>query len=388
MRVLHVAPSIEQSYGGPTRSLAAYLAASVHAGIDAHVAAPNATADDVGYLERSGSGSVLTFESSGQGGLARSPSLVRWVAKNAASYEVVHVHGLFNFVSSLSSKAAISAGVPLVIRPFGTLSRYTFTHRRAMLKRGWFNVLERPNLLGASAIHFTTSTERDRAAWHNLPLAGKAHVVPPPYLHSTKPESASPGVARDTVLFVGRLHPIKNLEALIDSWPSVVARHPGIKLIMAGAGEPAYERALRERAIGVGASASVSFAGFLSTPEVDIALSRAAVFVLPSHHENFGMAALEAIAAGVPVVFSPDVQLSDFVSEKELGVVAEASPARLADAIAGVLSNQELRDRVASSGNRIVSECYSVETIGAKLRTMYLAVLEHPRAGNPSGGGP
>ena len=380
MRVLHVAPSIEQSYGGPTRSLAAYLGASVHAGIDAHVAAPNAHADEASYLERSGSGSVLTFESSGQGGLARSPSLVRWVAKNAASYDVVHVHGLFNFVSSLSSKAAISAGVPLVIRPFGTLSRYTFTHRRAMLKRGWFNVLERPNLLGASAIHFTTSTERDQAAWHNLPLAAKAHVVPPPYLLSATSDQSSAAVKRDTVLFVGRIHPVKNLEALIDAWALVSSRHPDLKLVIAGSGAPAYERALSDRAIAGGVSDKVSFAGFLSAPERDAALSKAAVFVLPSHHENFGMAALEAIAAGVPVVFSPDVQLGDFVSEKELGVVAEASPAPLADAIAGVLSNQALRRRVASQGRAVVTESYSVAAIGQKLKTMYLAVLEQPAA--------
>lgn len=375
-----MAPSIEQSYGGPTRSLAAYLAASVEAGIEAHVAAPHAQADEVRYLEESGSGSVVTFDSSGQGGLARSPSLVRWVARNAASYDVIHVHGLFNFVSSLSSKSAVSAGVPLVIRPFGTLSRYTFTHRRAMLKRGWFSVLERPNLLGASGIHFTTMTERDQAAWHRLPLNAKAHVVPPPYLHSDTGDQSPAALRRDTVLFVGRIHPVKNLEALIDAWPVVTSRHPDVKLVIAGSGAPAYERVLSDRAIVRGVSDKVTFTGFLSAPARDAALSKAAVFVLPSHHENFGMAALEAIAAGVPVVFSPHVQLGDFVAENELGVIADASPAPLADAIAGVLSNHELRSRVASQGRAVVTESYSVATIGQKLRTMYLAVLERPAA--------
>ena len=375
MKVLHVAPSIERSYGGPTKSLAAYLSASVKAGIEAHVAAPRSVPADVNYMEHAGASSVFAFDASGRGGMARSPALVKWLKEFAGKYDVIHVHGLFNFVSSLSSKAAIASETALVIRPFGTLSRYTFTHRRGALKRVWFTVLEKPNVVGASGIHFTTVTERDEAAWHGLPIAEKAHVVPPPYVH-TAPFKRASSLARDTVLFVGRLNPIKNLEALIDAWPSVLRTNPLMRLVIAGAGESSYEKSLHQRAHTNGVNGSVSFAGFLSSRERDEALSKAALFVLPSFHENFGMAALEAIAAGVPVVFSPHVQLGDFVTENNLGIVADATAVPLAAAISASLADQELRDRVALSGKRIVSECYSAETIGTQLRTMYLAVLD------------
>lgn len=383
MKVLHVAPSIERSYGGPTRSLAGYVAAAQEAGIEAHVAAPHATPADVRRLDDAGARSVVMFDSSGKGGLARSPSLVKWVDQNAASYDVIHVHGLFNFVSSLSSKTAAASSAALVIRPFGTLSRYTFTHRRGLLKRGWFNVLEKRNLMRASGIHFTTATERDQAGWHNLPLAAKAHVVPPPYLDANMPGNPSSNAGRDAVLFVGRIHPVKNLEALLDAWPSVLRANPLLRLVIAGSGDPAYERTLQQRTSANGIGGSVSFAGFLSEQERDLALSRSVVFVLPSHHENFGMAALEAVAAGVPVVFSPQVQLGDFVSANRLGVVVDASPAPLARAINEVLSDHELRERVATSGRAIVNESYSSATIGQKLRTMYLAVLEVHRKSPP-----
>jgi glycosyltransferase involved in cell wall biosynthesis len=378
MKVLHVAPSIEQSYGGPTKSLAAYLSASVKAGVEAHVAAPESIPADLNYLEHAGAASVITFESSGRGGLARSPSLVKWLDKRARVFDVIHVHGLFNFISSMSSRSAVAADSALVIRPFGTLSRYTFTHRRGLLKRTWFRILEKPSLLGASGIHFTTAMERDEADWHGLPLAAKSYVVPPAYVHDAAGPPVSPA-ERDTVLFVGRLHPIKNLEALLDAWPSVLRSHPLMRLVIAGSGEADYERALHERAHANGVSGSVSFAGFLTARQRELALSKAALFVLPSFHENFGMAALEAIAAGVPVVFSPHVQLGDFVSENNLGVVTDSSPALLAKGISETLSDRQLRERVSERGRGIVDECYSSETIGLKLRTMYLAVLEYHR---------
>ena len=380
MRVLHVSPSIEKSYGGPTKSLAAYLTASAMAGIEAHVAAPRSAPADVNYMEHAGASSVFSFDSSGRGGMARSPELVKWVKEFAGKYDVIHVHGLFNFVSSLSSKAAVASETALVIRPFGTLSRYTFTHRRGTLKRVWFSMLEKPNVLGASGIHFTTNTERDEAAWHGLPIGEKGHVVPPPYVDAAPLKRGSIS-ARDTVLFVGRLNPIKNLEALIDAWPAVLRDHPLMRLVIAGAGEESYEKTLHQRAHANGVSGSVSFAGFLSSRQRDEALSKAALFVLPSFHENFGMAALEAIAAGVPVVFSPHVQLGDFVKDYDLGIVADATAAPLAAAISSALSDQALRERVASSGKRIVSECYSAETIGTQLEAMYLAVLDRHARG-------
>ena len=379
MKVLHVAPSIEQSYGGPTRSLAAYLSASVRAGIEAHVAAPQSVPADLNYLEHAGAASVITFESSGRGGLARSPSLVKWLDKRAKVFDVIHVHGLFNFISSMSSRSAVAADAALVVRPFGTLSRYTFTHRRGLLKRAWFRTLEKPSLLGASGIHFTTNMERDEADWHGLPLAAKSHVVPPAYVHDGAAGPTVSPAERDTVLFVGRLHPIKNLEALLDAWPSVLRAHPLMRLVIAGSGDDSYERVLHERAHANGVSGSVSFAGFLTARQREMALSKAALFVLPSFHENFGMAALEAIAAGVPVVFSRHVQLGDFVNENNLGVVTDASPALLASAMSETLSDRALRERVSAHGREIVEERYSSQTIGLKLRTMYLAVLQYHR---------
>ena len=71
--------------------------------------------------------------------------------------------------------------VPVVIGPFGTMSRYTFAHRRTMAKRMYFRAVDAPNLRRAAAIHFTTTAEREEARWHGIDFGDRAHVVPPPY---------------------------------------------------------------------------------------------------------------------------------------------------------------------------------------------------------------
>ncbi len=376
MRVLHVAPSIERSYGGPTQSLAGYAAAASVAGHEVHVGAPEASETDVAALVSSGVTSVKTFASTGAGGLARSPALVRWVAGNCASFDIVHVHGLFNFISTFAARSAIASGAAVVIRPFGTLSRYTFTHRRGALKRLWFNALERRNVLGAAGVHFTTTTERDEARWHQLSLDTKAHVVPPPFVAATEPHGTSHRSGGERVLFVGRLNPIKNLEALIDAWPLVTAEIPDAHLIIAGAGELSYEKTLRARVAARDVGRSIEFTGFVSAQSRDTWLARSTVLVLPSYHENFGMSVLEAVAAGIPVVVSEHVQLRDFVEANKVGVVADVSPQHLAAAILGALRNSALRERVARFGRGLVRDTYSPERVSEALEAMYVAVID------------
>src|SRR5215211_3026774 len=177
MRILHVAPSIARAYGGPTQSLSGYVTASRLLGASVNVVAPEATKSEIDEMEAAtGAGNVRTFPAFGRGAFVVSPTLTSWVRSNADKFDLVHVHGLFNPVSTLSCRAAIKAAVPVVLRPFGTLSRYTFEHRRSGLKRAYFSTLERGNVTNCNGVHFTTDTEREEAAWHGVPLDSRAHV--------------------------------------------------------------------------------------------------------------------------------------------------------------------------------------------------------------------
>ena len=100
-------------------------------------------------------------------------------------------------------------GVAFIVIPHGTLSRYTFVHRRRILKLADFGMIARKNLRSASGIHFTTAGERDEATWHDIDFTGRAYVIPPPL--TATPEPASDGgdkAPRPTVLFLSRVNPV------------------------------------------------------------------------------------------------------------------------------------------------------------------------------------
>lgn len=386
MRVLHVTPSIARSYGGPTQSLAGYAIAARSAGIDVSIAAPRCAREEVeSFVDRVNEADVRFFAVIGSGAFVASPSLIRWVARSVPAYDVVHVHGLFNPISSLASRAALRAGGTVVIRPFGTLSRYTFQHRRTALKKAYFRLIERGNLLGAAGLHFTTATERDDANWHGIDFGGRAHVVPPPSPGAIQPAATrKPSTTGAIALFLGRIAPVKNIESLLDAWVAVLRSVTNATLVIAGSGPESYVRTLHERAERLGIERSVTFRGFVSGREKQLLLSSASVFVLPSLHENFGIAVLESLEAGVPVVVSSEVQLAEFIRRHDLGRVAPLDSSLLRRAIVEVMADSTLRARARDFGPAIVAENFAAPVIGQLLSGMYEAAIHRSGATSPA----
>lgn len=380
MKVLHVTPSVARSYGGPTQSLAGYAVAASNAGIDASIAAPRCDSEDINaFVKRAPNAKLHLFGAYGSGAFATSPSLIRWVGSSAAEYDVIHVHGLFNPISTFAARAAFRVGRAVVIRPFGTLSEYTFGHRRTALKNAYFSLVERRNIVEAAALHFTTNTERDSATWHNVDFGDRAHVVPPAWLGRDYQSSERASSRGQIVLFLGRISPIKNIETLLDAWPSVLKCKPSATLVIAGGGDQTYSSELQRRADKLGIRDSTSFSGFLSGPEKQTLLSSASVLALPSHHENFGIAVLESLDAGVPVVITPEVQLADFVRRHDVGIVAQSTPAAVASAIVDTLNDATLGARTRQIGAEIVAKEFAPPVIGDLLSSMYHAAQQRAR---------
>lgn len=315
------------------------------------------------------------FSSHGENAFVISPDLQSWLRRHGGAFDVVHVHGLLNSVSSISARMCVKGGWPIVIRPFGTLSGYTLSHRRGMLKRMYFSMLDRPTLRRVSAIHFTTASERDESLGHGIPWGERAFVVPPP---GGRNIPFPPRLARATanVLTVARLNPVKRLEFLLDAWPMVLQRVPSACLTIAGDGDRVYANSLRRRAAMLGES--VRLVGSVDDEEKRTLFYDNDLFVLPSFHENFGISVLEALGAGLPVVITPEVQLASFVRKHHLGLMVEGSPADIADGIVTALEDQVLRARCRRDGERIVSESFAPTVIGEALIRMYQFALDHP----------
>ncbi len=185
------------------------------------------------------------------------------------------------------------------------------------------------------------------------------------------------------MLFVGRLVREKGVETLLDAAPSVLVAHPEAKFIVAGGGGMREE--LVARAAGRGLSAKVLFPGFVSEADLPRLYAVAEVAVFPSLYEPFGIVALEAMAAGVPVVTSDAGGFGEVVRHLKTGVHTRAGDAgSVAWGINLLLSDSSLRARLRTAGRREVRERFSWERIAQQTCAVYAEVLSGQAA--PDGG--
>lgn len=320
-------------------------------------------------------------------------SMARWLRCNAADYDLLHIHALFSFSTLAAVRAARRAGVPYILRPLGTLSTYGVTQRRPWLKRLSLAWLEGPALRHAAAVHFTSADELREAAQWGIPMRGV--VIPLGVEAAATGDNALvrahfPALGQAPyLLYLSRLDPKKNVAGLLQALRKTLdgpAPRPakdvgGVKLLIAGDGNPAYVAQLHALAADLGLSGSVVWAGHVAGDLKASALAGATAFVLPSFSENFGIAAAEALMAGLPCVLGQGVAISQDVVNAGAGVAVTTDPASIAAGLQQVLADESGRVAMADAARRLAQDKYSEQAMGARLVALYEAVA----TGKPTG---
>jgi glycosyltransferase involved in cell wall biosynthesis len=376
MRVLHVIPSLAPCHGGPSvvlpimeRALAAQA-----------VTIETITTDDDGPGKRNEKGDAKLRNENGS--MRRyfpkqtefykvSLPMSVWLRRNVRSYDVVHVHAMFSYTSVAACRAARAAGVPYIIRPLGVLTRYGVTQRRAMLKRICLRWVEGPLLRDAAAVHFTLPMEQTEAEELGIPfspivvpLGLEPQALPPP-------SSGNP----PSVLFLSRIDPKKNLEALLAAWARCRAAFPAWHLVIAGSGQPAYEQSLRDLAASLALGESVRWAGQVTGDAKLHILADADLFVLPSYSENFGIAAAEALLAGKACLFTPGVAVGALAAEHGAAALTEVDEESIAAALQDLLADAERRRELGRRAKDFAEAELSAESMGRRLKALYETIL-------------
>jgi len=177
------------------------------------------------------------------------------------------------------------------------------------------------------------------------------------------------------VYFVGRLVHEKGVHVLLEAIPWVLAQEQDVKFVIAGKGPAEYS--LRERAYQLGVSQKIYFAGFVDDQTRNRLYACADVAVVPSLYEPFGIVALEAMAAGVPVVVSDTGGLSEVVRHAENGLRAyPGNPRSLADNILAYLKAPDFAAYIKERAAREVREKYNWRLVAAKTAAVYEEVLQ------------
>jgi len=309
--------------------------------------------------------------------------LTRWLWSNVGRYDVVHVHALFSYPTIPGCRAASHAPVPYVLRPLGTLSGWSLKHR-GWKKRPYYSLLERRHLEHASAIHVTSDAEAEDVA--RLGFSDRTRVIPLGVDVGDRRTLRTPAVARPLrLLFLSRLHEKKNIPLLLQALAGDGPSQRGVELTIAGDGDPRF-RAELERLTGeLELRDRVRFVGHVDGVAKDAMFAECDCFVLPSAHENFGLAVAEALAAGVPVIITPGVALARRVSEAGAGVVVEANDAALAAALTWAAQHPAVLVEMGERARQLAQSELSWDTSCSRLVALYEELAVAPsRAGRPA----
>jgi glycosyltransferase involved in cell wall biosynthesis len=398
MKVLHVIPAVAPRYGGPSRAVVGMCHALRGTGVECLVAAtdadgPGRLAVELGVSQRWQGVPMLFFPRQWSEAFKYSRPLSRWVRTHVEEFDLVHVHAVYSHASIAASVACRCSRVPYVVRPLGSLAPWALARRRALKRALWHSCVGRM-LRGAAAIHYTTDEERHLAE-RALGL-GRGVVIPLGVEAATaaaRDGGATPGPRPDTggepralgsgpyVLALGRLHPVKGLETLIEAFLDVANDGPfrAWRLVLGGDGEAGYvgrlQRLVRER----GGDDRVIFAGWLDGEDKSAALQGAAVLALPSHQESFGLAALEAMASGVPVVVSERVSLAQAIQATGAGWVAALERQALTSVLRAAMEDRLERVSRGAAGRALAQARFSWPVIAESLRDLYASLLEGRR---------
>lgn len=302
--VLHVVGGLDRRYGGPSYSVPSLARAQALAGAMvaitsvAEVGGPSSNQMHDGYLDiRSRwSGSAVPLLSKLRYSKEFRPALV----SIGGSVDVVHNHGLWLHPNIIAGRFAQRAAKPLILSPRGMLAPEALAFSRSRKCLFW-HFFQRPALRALSCVHVTSLQERDevRAVGLNGPVALVPNGVDIPVLPTRRP--SSPDGCRE-VLFLGRLHPKKSVDMLIEAWAGVSPdTRAGWRLRIVGPSEGGYGEELSRLTRRLKLS-DVSFERPIWGAERTLAYLRADLFVLPTRNENFGLTIAEALAAGTPVI--------------------------------------------------------------------------------------
>ncbi len=394
MRILQIVPSISLIYGGPSQMVLGLAPALARQGVEVTVLTTDSNGDidqkplDVPLncpVEQDGY-QIIYFRCAPFRRYKFSLDLLKWLNRHAQEFDLAHIHALFSPISSAAAAVCRRQKLPYILRPLGTLDPADLRKKR-QLKQLYAAILERPNLAGAAAIHFTSAQEAkisERFGVSTRDLVIPLGVIPPKGVGGVggvgrKLVISRLGIRSDVplVLFMSRIDPKKGLNLLIPALEKLLGLGLNFHFVLAGTNpqDPNYEGKIKSQIQNSPLRSHTTITGFVTGELKSTLLQAADLFVLPSYYENFGIAVAEAMAAGIPVIISDQVHICQEVSESESGWVSQLDIAEITDLLCIALQNPLERQRRGLRAQEYALKHYSWDAIANQTIHAYNQIL-------------
>ena len=360
MKVLLSSASFLPSYGGPAysvRSLADRLARN---GLDVAIWAPDGSA----------SHTALRPDPVGEVACGLHGPLDQ-VLSTFGMPDIFHDSGLWWRHNRAINAAAGRFRRPVVVSVRGMLEPAALEHRAWKKWIAW-RLYQRRDLQTAAALHVTSDLEAGNV--RALDLGPEIICIPNGIAVPDRCPPYAPARKEKRVAFLGRIHPIKGLPMLLEAWARI--RPHDWTLEIAGPDEGGHRKALEAQAEKLALGGAVFFADPVGEAEKSAFFQRASVFVLPSYSENFGVAAGEALAAGVPVVATRATPWAALEAER-CGWHVETSADGLERGLRCAFATPpEELVAMGERGYKYVAETFSWIRVGHEMTALYRRLLE------------
>jgi len=253
-------------------------------------------------------------------GYRYSSALRPWLRQNLPRFDGVVLHGMWQYPEWAAAGECVRAGVPYVCFPHGMLDPWPVRGQGRLTeikKTLYWHLRERWIYSRSADVYFTTAREK-RAAEETFQLPTPGRVVIPCGVGTEvgrvdRPANANlqQPTGRRVALFLGRVHPIKNVELAIRAWKTAELPDDW-HLIIAGSGDAGYIQYLQGMCREFHLERNVHFVWHVAADDKSYLLGRADWFLMPSFHESFGVAVLEAVQARCAVAISDQVYIGEF----------------------------------------------------------------------------
>lgn len=396
MHVLYVVHGYKPAYrlGGPVHSVSSLAESLVQKGHKVTVFATNCNLDQdldiatdqplqvdgvevwyfrrVEYLQRLFPSVNYISQSIGY---LYAPRLRAGLARVVPTVDIVHTHMPFIYPTVAAAMAARQYRRPLFYHQRGVLHPMRMQYRSAK-KRLYLAAVERPIMKRANTLIALTRDEEK--SYRSLGIQTRCRVIPNgidvEIFRGRSDVKVGPavGISDDAqvILFMGRLHPLKGVDRLLDAFLGIQHLVRKAVLVVAGPDEGGMQQAMTEKAHQAGVGGRVVFTGMIEgEPKLDL-LARADIFCLPSQAEGFAMALLEAMASSTPVVISPGCGFPE-VEEAGAGVVVSPSPEELGQSLLELLRDPDRSREMGRLGRDLVAAKYTWNAIGDQMLAAY-----------------
>jgi glycosyltransferase involved in cell wall biosynthesis len=344
MKLLHVIGSMNPDTGGPCQMIRSFAPWFLAQGHSLDVVCLNDR--DAAFLKSEPFPAHAVGQ--GRGGWNYSPGLTPWFKKHLREYDAVILNGLWQFQGYALWRASktVTYAPPFYIFPHGMLDpwfqKVSVRPLKAARNTVFWKTIQHRIIRDAAGLLFTCEEERRLAQLPFSPYQPRREEVvglgvPEPPAFDERMKTAflekCPGVRGENYfLFLGRIHPKKGVDLLIQGYATLHKKNSGgkpvPKLVIAGPDlDSTYGREMQTLAAQLCPRDTVLWPGMISGDAKWGALFGCDAFVLVSHQENFGIAVVEALACGKPVLISDKINIWREIKDDQAGLISDDTDA-------------------------------------------------------------